>query len=174
MTKQEKYWLYGSLAAVFLLIPKKTNNPMFSAIKSKLTSFMPPHEGFSATPYWDYKQWSWGYGTRVPGSINNPSARPTGTITRAKAMEELLKHVEKDYLYLKGLVKTSLTTNQWAAYLSFSYNLGTGNADNLLANLNSRNWTALESQWKQYINAGGAPSQALIRRRADEWNLFVS
>ena len=144
---------------------------LYSAI---LTKFLPPLEGFSSTPYWDYKQWSWGYGTRVPGSVNDQNKKPTGTISRDKAMLDALQHVNGDYLYLKSLVKASLNANQWSALLSFSYNLGRGNADNLVANINAKNWPALESQWKQYVYAGGVINSTLVNRREKEWNLFTT
>lgn len=141
---------------------------------SILKTFLPNWEGFSTTPYWDIKQWSWGYGTRVPGSVDNKNVVPTGTISRSKAITDALDHVNHDYLYLKPMIKTPLNSKQWAALLSFAYNLGPGNADNLVANINSHNFAALETQWKQYINAGGVPNDQLIERRAAEWNLFIS
>ena len=36
------------------------------------------------------------------------------------------------------------------------------------------NLSALETQWKQYINAGGVPLQSLINRRAAEWELYTT
>ena len=144
-----------------------------ASYKSILSKFLPTWEGFSATPYWDYQQWSWGYGTRVPGSVSDPAQNPGGTITRAQAMLMALAHVEKDYRDLNSLITVPLSANQWAALLSFSYNLGVGNADNLVANINSRNYAALETQWKLYVNAGGVPLQQLIERRAAEWALWI-
>jgi len=141
--------------------------------KKILQSFLPKWEGFSATPYWDYKQWSWGYGTKVPGSVPDRSIKPPGSINRAKAFSDALFHVEKDYKYLSALIKVPLNANQWAALLSFSYNLGTGNADNLVKNINERNTAALENQWKQYVNAGGQPLEHLIKRRAAEWAMWI-
>ena len=144
-----------------------------ASYKSIITKFLPTWEGFLPNPKWDYHQWSWGYGTRVPGSVDNPAINPGGTITRPQAMLFLLAHIEKDYTDLKKLISVSLSANQWAALLSFSYNLGVGNADNLVNNINSNNYAALEYQWKQYVNAGGVPLQQLIDRRAAEWALWM-
>jgi len=144
-----------------------------ASYKSILSKFLPTWEGFLPNPKWDYTQWSWGYGTKVPGSVSDPNINPGGTVTRAQAMLFLLAHIEKDYTDLKKLISVPLGANQWAALLSFSYNLGVGNADNLVANINSNNYAALEYQWKQYINAGGVPLQQLIDRRAAEWALWM-
>jgi lysozyme len=168
----KKILITGGLLIAFLLIAKKTG--MINLVEQRLKTFLPPWEGFSSVPYWDVKQWSWGYGTRVPGSTDNPNIKPTGTITRELALLDAIKHAENYYLYLEPLIKVPLTVNQWAAYLSFSYNLGRYNADNLTANINARDFTALETQWKKYIYADGVPNQQLINRRAAEWQLFVS
>jgi GH24 family phage-related lysozyme (muramidase) len=164
----------GVLLAV-LLLPKKSAGTAaagFNSITSALSPFLQSLEGFSSTPYWDVKQWSWGYGSRVPGSVDNRNIVPTGTISRSDAMNEMLKHIEKDYNYLRPLVQVPLSVGKWSAYLTFSYNLGPGNADNLLNNINSENDAALEIQWKKYIYVDGQISDSAIERRAKEWNLW--
>jgi GH24 family phage-related lysozyme (muramidase) len=168
MTKKQKYILIGSAGVIGLLL-------LFSGKKfiDILKSFLPKVEGFSSTPYWDIKQWSWGYGTRVPGSIDNKNVRPSGTITKDKAMNDAINHVMSDYEYLRPLIKVDLDANQWAAFLSFSYNLGRYNADNLIANINAQDWYELQDQWNEYIYAGGQISSYLVQRREKEWSLFA-
>jgi lysozyme len=123
-------------------------------------------ESFRSSPYWDVTRYSWGYGTPAPGR--------TGYINKQDAERELQGYNIDNYNYLSTLISVPLTINQWAALLSFAYNLGQGNADNLVKNINSQDWEALGIQWNQYINAGGVPLQDLIDRRAAEWQLFVS
>ena len=142
--------------------------------KQVLKPFLVRWEGFRSFPKWDFKQWSWGYGSRVPGSVDDPNINPGGQITRAAAMMEALKHVNKDYEYLKQLVKVHLKPKQWAALLSFSYNLGPGNADNLVSDINGGNIDSLGARWNSYITAGGTIKQDLINRRAAEWELYSS
>jgi lysozyme len=89
-------------------------------------------------------------------------------------MIDAISHAESDRLYLRTLIRRDLNPEQWAALLSFSYNLGRGNADNLVNNINSGNNAALGDQWNQYVNAGGVPQDYLIARRAAEWQLFNS
>lgn len=126
---------------------------------------IPEFEGFSSTPYWDNKQYTWGYGTRAPG--------PGGSITKQQALTDMRNYLQTDYSYLSTLVTRKLSANQWAALLSFSYNLGTGNAKNLLQNINSGDTDALESEWKQYINSNGSPNSDLIARRDAEWRVWI-
>ena len=135
-------------------------------LENSLASFIPSVEGFSSTPYWDVNRYSWGYGTAAPGS--------TGTITRDKAFSDMLSHLMADYSTLSKEVTRSLNINQWTALLSFSYNLGVGNADNLLPNINAGNDAALQYQWNQYIHAGGQVNSNLVTRRQKEWALWVS
>lgn len=140
-----------------------TGNAAIFAITDKL---IPSFEGFSAHPYWDVSRWSWGYGTPAPG--------PTGTISQQQAIAELRKHVLNDYSILSKKVTRHLKPNQWAALLSFSYNLGIQNASNLIPNINSGNDTLLHSQWKLYVYAGGVVNADLVERRKREWLIWQS
>ncbi|MES3018577.1 MAG: hypothetical protein V4721_12390 [Bacteroidota bacterium] len=159
-------WILGGLSLYAALSGKR-----FLRV---LRPFLAYWEQFRPTPYWDVRQWSWGYGTRVPGSVNDPYKRPVGTITESAAMAALDKYATKDWDYLRALIKTPLRPESWAGLLSFSYNLGPGNADNLVPNINTRNWTALETQWKKYIYVNDVASAHAIERRAAEWKLFKS
>jgi GH24 family phage-related lysozyme (muramidase) len=132
----------------------------------KLSTFIPSVEGFRASPYWDVSRYSWGYGTAAPG--------PSGSISRPQAFTEMLVHLMNDYDVLRPQVQRPLSTNQWTAYLSFSYSVGVGNADNLLVNINSGNDTALAAQWRKYIYAGGVVNQNLVQRREKELALWFT
>lgn len=179
MNNQNKKIVGISAALLFLLIlmPSKklqaaSAAALFTSIAGPLSNFLKTWEGFSATPYWDKKQWSWGYGTRVPGSVNDPNVKPAGTITREQAFQQMQAHFIDDLAYLAPLLTINLTPNQWTAYLSFSYNLGPGNADNLLPNINGQNRDALGVQWNKYIYAGGVIDPDLVARRKAEWQLW--
>lgn len=154
----------------FMLAAAAAYAVWFMAFKTrlinKLSTFIPSVEGFIPVSKWDYKQYSWGYGTAAPG--------PGLPITREQAFSEMLTHLMRDYDILKPQVTRTLNTNQWAAYLSFSYNEGVGNADNLLKNINSGDNTALATQWRKYIYAGDVVNQDLIDRREKELSLWFS
>lgn len=159
-------------AGIILLIKSVTD--MFALISSILQTFFIKWEGFIDHPKWDYQQWSWGYGSRVPGSTNDPTRNPGGTINRVQAMQEALKHVLADYNYLKGYVTAKLKPMQWAMLLSFSYNEGAGAAIKLVPQINAGDLANLETHWKQYIYAGGVINDDLVDRRNAEWANFVS
>lgn len=165
MKKKQIIYIIGGLILLSMLLV---------TYKSILKNFFATWEGFRSQPYWDVSRWSWGYGTRVPGSIDDPNVRPSGTISRSQAWAAASAHVDGDYNYLKRLILRPLNTKQWAALLSFSYNLGPGNADNLVYNINAGDNQALQNQWMQYINISGEPSSYQVQRRAAEWQLFNS
>lgn len=131
-----------------------------------LASFIPSVEGFQSTPYWDVSRYSWGYGTAAPGS--------TGTITREQAFADMLTYLLNDYATLRNKITRSLTVHQWVALLSFSYNLGIGDALKLVPLINAGDDNALGDKWNQYVYAGGAVNDNLVIRRAKEWGLWVS
>lgn len=142
MTENEKKILtFGGIAAAILFFMTKAsasanqiNLANKSAAFSLLKNFLqqPEIEGFYPRPYWDYKQWTWGFGTRVPNSVNNKNVVPKGTITISEAWPEAVNELEKKAAILLPQLKVGLNPYQLAAWLSFAYNLGEGNADNLL------------------------------------------
>ena len=79
----------------------------------------------------------------------------------------------KDYEYLSPLVKVPLTGRQWAALLSFSYNLGSGNAKKMVDLINAGSWDDLKTSWVSYVNAGGKPLKSLKDRRYYEVDQFM-
>lgn len=159
------------LVVVLILFLKRKSIMMYDILSSLLQKF----EGFSAFPYWDVKRYSWGYGTAVPAKyLKDGKPLPGVQISRSQAFIDAFNHVESDKAYLQRLIKVPLSPEQWAAYLSFSYNLGDGNADNLVTNINAKKWDALGVQWNQYVIADGKRNSNLVARRKAEWELFKS
>jgi len=156
------YWLTG--AGVVWLFARSRKPSTVESVFNITGNLLAQLENFSAHPYWDISRYSWGYGTAAPGA--------TGTISEPQARADMLEHVRKDYQYLKPMITIDLDPFQWAALLSFSYNLGPGNADNLIQNINSENWEAFRDQFKLYINADGIPRDYLRDRREIELNYF--
>lgn len=141
---------------------------MDAAIITSLETLIPEEEGFSETPYWDIRQWTWGYGTAAGF---NERVKPSGSITREKAMTDLIADFTKDYYLLAPKVTINLNANQWCAFLDFSFNEGIGNAENLLNDINS-NSPNLEHHIKEYIYAGGVINSDLVVRRNKEWVIW--
>lgn len=155
---------YIILGGVILLFAAGTR--FKDRLLNKLASFIPSVEGFSSTPYWDSKRYSWGYGTAAPG--------PTGVITRDQAFADMTAYLLRDYAALSNKVTRQLSVSQWVALLSFSYNVGIGGAYSLLPNINSGNDTALATQWRKYIYADGVINDDLVERREKELTLWFN
>ncbi len=151
----------GVLAAAMLLM-----GTFKTRLINTLASFIPGVEGFRSTPYWDVSRWSWGYGTKAPGS--------TGTISRDQAFADMLSYLLSDYALLAKKVTRNLTVNQWAALLSFSYNLGNDDALALVPTINSGDDSVLHDKWMRYVHSGGQVNSTLVERRGKEWDLWSS
>lgn len=162
MKLNETYIVVGGLALLLIgsYMTFKTR------LINKLAAFIPSVEGFRSAPYWDVSRYSWGYGTRAPGS--------TGRISREQAFAEMVTYLLTDYDILRPLISRNLSVNQWAALLSFSYNLGNDDAKDLVPLINAGNDAALKTEWMRYVHAGGVVNSNLVARRGKEWGLWVS
>lgn len=157
----------AALGIVAVIVGQKVlTSAGMNAIMNSVRSFLASMEGFSATSYWDVSRWSWGYGTQAPG--------PNETITRDAAADEMMRHVSVDYSTLKKIITQPLSVNQWTALLSFSYNLGPGNAQKLVPLINTGDYMALGAKWNEFVYADHKINQDLVERRQREWELFVS
>lgn len=155
--------ILGAAAALFFL-----KGAFEDRLIAVLAKFIPSVEGFRATPYWDQSRYSWGYGTAAPG--------PDGTITREQAFADMVSYLLHDYQVLKAKITRGLTVNQWAALLSFSYNLGVGSggAADLVPYINADDDTILSEKWMHYVHSGGVVNDTLVDRRQKELNLWFS
>lgn len=154
------------VAITYFFIRSTRLNMASTADLQSAAEFIEGFEGFTSTPYYDVSRYSWGYGTAAPGA--------TGTITRDRAHQEVVDYITHDLFRLSSRLEVPLTANQWSALLSFSYNLGAGNAYHIIDTLNSNDYSNLSAQWASYNHAGGAVSAALTNRRRDELALFFS
>lgn len=161
--KLKGWHIIAGVAAVLL---GATVFSLRSRIIAILSSFVPSVEGFRSTPYWDVSRWSWGYGTAAPGK--------NGTITRDQAFADMLTYLMADYERMQKKITRSLTANQWAALLSFTYNLGYDDGYDIAPFINAGNDTELEREWKRYVHSGGEINPVLVDRRIKEWNLWNS
>lgn len=127
--------------------------------------FIKKQEGFSANPYDDYKQSSIGYGTKaLPGDKNiSPEEGESRLVDAAKPVSN----------WIQQNVKVPMTQGQFDALASFGYNTGIGSLNNIKNDINSGDWNTVADHIKQYVNAGGAPSDALKTRRELEANMIT-
>lgn len=97
------------------------------------------------------------------------------TITAAQAETLLGADLVRFEKAVEKLVTIPLTDNQFAALVSFAFNLGEGNLvkSTLLKRINAGASTALiERSWMQWVNAGGIRLRGLVNRRAAEMALW--
>ena len=98
-----------------------------------------------------------------PGGLTIPEAE---TLLRADVMDKC-----RD---VDSLVKVSLNDNQYAAIVSFTFNLGVGNLkqSTLLKKLNAGDFEGAANEFAKWNKAGGKVLAGLTRRRAAEAELF--
>ena len=116
-------------------------------------------EGFTATPKWDNKQYSWGHGTRwVPGM-------PT-TITPEQARADMVRELNEAATPL-ATRWPSLSQNQREALASLTMNVGPGwiGDSNLSRAVDAGDWQNAGRILQQYNLDNGAVSNGLVRRR---------
>lgn len=79
-------------------------------------------EGFRARPYWDKKQWTYGYGCAAPG--------PKCSITQPEATALLEKRVDQalgEFLHLFAGQTHKLNDVRQEAFVNMVFNMGPGN-----------------------------------------------
>lgn len=165
-------------------------------VSEQLIAMIKEEEGFSATPYWDYSQYSIGYGCAVKnkyGQVVRTKAEaneiyPNG-ITRDEADVLLRSEVKDNYAapvnnfaISRGFV---FNQNQFDALVSFTYNVGSSWMQKqyrvvrwLESYLGSSYLTAAEEL--EFMSAIGAWCRAgdeilptLCRRRINEAKMFL-
>ena len=77
---------------------------------------------------------------------------------------------------LNKLIKVPVTQNQYDALISFVFNLGVVNLKNstLLRLLNQKNYKGAAQQFDRWVYAGNKVLASLVKRRAEEKELFLS
>lgn len=97
-------------------------------------------------------------------------------ITVEQAQEFLQQDLRQAESAVSHLVKVALNDNQFAALVSFVFNLGAGalSRSTLLRDLNAKNYQAAADQFLVWDHAGGRVLPGLVRRRQAERKLFLT
>ncbi len=137
-------------------------------------------EGFSAKPYWDYSQYTVGYGTRPLTNADLERYKKEG-ISREEAHTLLIQALEKYAKNLNDFIgkhDLKLTQGQFDALLSLSFNCGSGwmtrdsnFRDAVLEGRIGNDFLFAIGQW---CTAGGEVHKGLIRRRLIEANMYLN
>ena len=135
-------------------------------------------EGFSLRPYWDYKQWTVGYGTRVPdGKLSEYQANGIPEEEAEALLAEFLETMGKSLNSFAEKFGLKLTQAQFDALLSLSYNCGTSwlYKPSTLRTAIVEGWTGddLVFALAQWSNMGGETVTGLIRRRLAEAQMYL-
>lgn len=171
------FWLLGRHSEDFL--------PTAYAESAMTTStacveFIKSVEGFSPQPFYDYNQYTVGYGTKCP--TEKFFEYKSNGIPKAEAdalLQEAVEDIEKA-LYTKLITKYNLTLsqNQFDALVSFSFNIGTNwlTYDSTLRNAILRNAddNDLVYAFGLYCTAGGEYLSGLVTRRLCEANMYLN
>lgn len=164
---------WSTLVSYFRRVSDKVNATVSSDPFTKAIDLIISFEGFSAKAYPDADGWSIGYGHFIrPDDPYNSSS----VIGESEARTLLEQDVRTAQVCVANAVKVSLTANQTAALISFTYNVGCGAFQNssLLGLLNSGDYEGAAQQFAVWNKSGGEVVQALVNRRAEEQGLFSS
>lgn len=98
---------------------------------------------------------------------------PNG-LTMQQAEELLRNDIKATSIPVEALIKVPVTDNQFAALVSFAFNVGVNNLRNstLLRKLNARDYEGAALEFAKWNKAGGQVLKGLTRRREAEATLF--
>ncbi|MEM9266897.1 MAG: lysozyme [Cyanobacteria bacterium P01_F01_bin.13] len=140
---------------------RQTNASGVSLIKS--------FEGLRLKAYQDaVGVWTIGYGT-------TRGVRPGQEISEAQAEALLKTDLNRFEQALNQAVRVPINDNQFAALVSFTYNVGSGamRSSTLLKKLNRRDIYGAANEFPRWNRAGGRVLAGLTRRRNAERALFL-
>lgn len=126
-------------------------------------------EGFEAEAYQcPAGKWTIGYG-------HTKTAKSGMTITPAQAEQLLKEDLNRFEVAVEDLVKVSINDNQFAALVSFAFNLGARRLkeSTLLQRLNSGDSQQAANEFLRWNKAGGQVLKGLTFRRQAERALFL-
>jgi len=105
-----------------------------------------------------------------------PDVRVKVRYTRDKAEAWLLADIQHAANRLAGVVKADVLADlsdcQYAALLSFVFNLGAGSKWTIWKRVNARRFDQVPSELMRFVNAGGKRLPGLVRRRGAEAALW--
>lgn len=161
--------------------PTETTQPteeITNYVSQQMLEVLKQLEGFVAKPYWDYKQWSVGYGSRCPD--DKLAEYQERGITKEEAevlMLQELASFEKELQAFIAKYQLQLTQNQYDALVSFSYNCGggwmsetTGNMYNAIISGD----TGAKLAYSMLLWSKAGSTYALRYRRIVELNMYLN
>ncbi len=137
-------------------------------------------EGFSRVPYWDYAQWTVGYGTRCPDDkLEEYTTYGISEEDAEALLRDFLARYENALNAFAAKRGLTLSQQQFDALMLFSYNCGTGwtsetkgtfyNA--VVGGATGNDFIRAITLW---CSAGGQIKTFLLRRRLSEANMYLN
>lgn len=132
-----------------------------------LVSLVKEFESCHTTSYWDFAQYSVGYGTKsYPGETIDCGEG-------SEAERRLLAELDKARSQVRSVVTIPLLLYEEDALVSFQFNTGSIQNSDLLRQLNSGNKRAAAAEFDRWIHANGQRLPGLVDRRKEEKELFL-
>lgn len=125
-------------------------------------------EGFSATPYPDFKGYSIGFGHLIK------AGEDLTYVTENQAQELLISDAKWAEAAVRSNVRVPLSQNQFDALVLLTYNIGAPafKASTLVRVLNAGDYAGAAAQIERWNMAGGQVNATLVARRDRERALF--
>lgn len=139
-------------------------------------SLIKKFEGYYQYAYWDYSQWTIGYGTRC-----EENEYPNGiTEEEADALlrREMVKYEMQVNAFL-GYNEIEVTANQFDALVSLTFNIGSNWTNDsllrtyLINGISNYSEEEITDAFCEFVHAGGEVVQGLVTRRKTEAALFL-
>lgn len=144
--------------------PTVTPVPSNIVVDQGLVDFVKKYEGFRANAYWDYKQYSIGYGTKANSS--------TEVIDEAEAIRRLTVEINAAEQQVEKVAKNA-PKGVKQALTDLTYNAGAGwEAQTLGQLILVGNYEEAKAHVLQYNHAGGVVNAGLTARREAEVKMF--
>jgi lysozyme len=124
------------------------------------------HEGYVGHTYKD------SVGVNTIGFGTTVGVKPGQKITVERALVKLGTNVtEKEQAMKKCLGDVPLYQHEWDAYVSLSYNIGTGGfcSSTLVKKLKASDYSEACKEILRWNRAGGRVNDGLVKRRRDEY-----
>ncbi|WP_273721201.1 MULTISPECIES: lysozyme [unclassified Bartonella] len=131
-------------------------------------------EGLRLSAYEDLVGvWAIGYGHT--SAVGTPHVHKDMRITEAEAEKILCQDLQKFEYVVEQTITVPLNDEQFAALVSFSYNVGTEAFRNstLVKKLNRGNYEAVPTELQKWTRVGGKRLRGLVNRRAAEAGLWA-
>ena len=178
--KRRALSLVLALVFVVCLLPVSVFAAQDLTTSSAAVSLIKHFEGFHKFPYWDYGQYTVGYGTRCPSDKLAYYMRYGITEAEATALlKKQLRSFEGDVNHLNEEYGLELEQHEFDGLVLFTYNVGQGwiyNESNGItqAVINDAGGDDFIFALTRWCKAGGELSMGLVKRRLIEANVYLN